>query len=143
MGKWNPWTHANDQHPNVDVYTTPCSVPGLYFPDEHAIIIAEGQSRIMRRSVLAEELAHLELGHRPHSNRIETERMELRARRWAALRLITLDELADAIVGTASWFEVAEYLDVDESLLRQRLGDLTVSERGTLWKKIGRKELGL
>jgi Zn-dependent peptidase ImmA (M78 family) len=120
-------------HPEVDVVLIPgLPVRGLYFPELQAICIRSGLTQSGRRCVLAHELAHHVLGHQPHPDRLERGRMEVRAARWAACRLISLEELAAAVRGALSWGEVAETLDVDEPTLRCRIGYLTDQERQRL-----------
>lgn len=126
---WSPWAAVAD-HPDVDVLFVPgLPTRGLYWPDRQTICIRSGLTRTMRRSILAEEYAHHQLGHRPHPDRSETARLELRARRWAARRLISLTELAAALRGASSWAEVAEALDVDVALLHARTACLSEGER--------------
>ncbi len=139
---WNPWREAG-RHLDVEVIVGPCPLPGLYFPDESAIVVGSGQSRAMRRSALAEELGHHVLRHRPHPDPLETARLEYRAQRWAASRLISLEQLAEAMAAAASWSEVAEHLDVDEWIARQRARELTPGERRGLRRLVGRRQLEL
>ena len=129
---WNPWAELGERTELTVVFVPGCPVPGAYFPDRNLIVVAAGQSRAMRRSVAAEELAHHELGHRRDTRPGEVERIEYRARSWAAERLITVEDLADALVGAASWPDVAETLDVDVVLLRDRLADLEYDDIQTI-----------
>jgi hypothetical protein len=139
---WSPWG-AVAGLPELEVLFVPgLPVRGLYAPHLQAIAIRTGQTRRMRRSVLAEELGHHELGHHPRSDRREVARMELRARRWAARQLISLHGLADALTA-ASWEQAAEQLDVDVALLHTRTACLTVGEVRELRRLVGRREMGL
>ena len=123
-------------HPEVDVIFIPgLPVRGLYAPSRNAIAIRAGQTRRVRRSVLAEELGHHRLGHRPTPHAAEVARMEVRASRWAARHLITVAGLAAAVRGAASWDEAAETLDVDLLTLKVRLGCLTDQERQELRRR--------
>lgn len=125
-------------HPELEVLFVPgLPVRGLYCPQQSAIVIRRGQTRRMRRSVLAEELGHHELGHTPASDRQATARMELRARRWAARQLISLTDLADALCDAGSWAEAAEQLDVDVDLLHARTAALTAGEMDRLRGLVG------
>ena len=105
------------------------------------IVIDRRQPRAIRRSAAAEELAHHDLGHRPHPDPIETARMELRAQRLAAVCLVTVEDLAGAIVGASSWFEVADALGVDPELLELRVRDMTDEERAGVVRLAGGKEM--
>ncbi len=131
---WSPWAEIG-RYPEVAVYHVPAPAPGLYFPDRGVIVIAAGSTRAQRRSALAEELAHHVLGHRPDLSALEVARQELRARRWAARRLLPLAALERAF-GTepdlGDLAGVAETLGVDEATLRFRLGDLEERERHRL-----------
>lgn len=139
---WNPWTEIGRRRLRLLVCDAP--VPGLYFPDESGeavIVIDRRQPRAIRRSAAAEELAHHDLGHRPHPNPVETARMELRAQRVAAVCLVAVEDLATAIVGASSWFEVADTLRVDPELLELRVRDMTDEERARVVRLVGGKEM--
>ena len=139
--RWDPWDEVGER--GVDVYECPCPAEGLYFPAENVIVVRRGLTGAQRRSVLAEELAHHTLGHRPNRDDVETARMELRARRWASRRLTSLDDLAEAIAAEDNWADIADRLDIDERMLRQRLDDLDDRDRRSLRQKLGRRELEL
>lgn len=136
---WDPWEHVDD----VEILIGPCPVPGLYFPADGVIVIDVGGTEVMRRSALAEELAHHELGHWPHQRRDEVARMEQRARRWASRRIIETGELVEAIIDATTWVEVAERLAVDPELLEFRINDMDEEERHNVWRAVGTRELGL
>ena len=139
---WNPWDELRRLAERVDVVFAPAPIPGLYFPDEATIVIAQGQTRTMRRSVVAEELGHHVLGHRPHIDPIEVGRMELRAKRWAAERLITIEALTSAVIAASSWSEVSESLDVAPEFLLQRVADLSSEQLGALRLLVGERDFG-
>jgi len=136
-GAWNPWTEAGqDRDLTIDFFDG--RIPaGLYSPVYDAIVIRHGLTRTRRRSVLAHELGHRALGHHPTTDLTETARMQQRADRWAAVRLITLPQLADALRGASSWFEVADTLDVDPDLLQVRVRGLTDDELDELRRMVG------
>ena len=141
---WNPWTEIGRRRLRLLVCDSP--VPGLYFPDvegEPVIVIDRRQSRAIRRSAAAEELAHHDLGHWPHPDPVETARMELRAQRIAAVRLVTVEDLAWAIVGASSWFEVADQLQVDPELLELRVRDMSDEERTRVVRLAGAGDVGV
>lgn len=140
--RWNPWRELG-RYPEVLLVFAPIPRPGVYFPDEQAIVVDSRQGRAMRRSAVTEELAHHTLDHRPHPDPIETARLELRARRWALERLIPIEELADALVAWLSLAEVAEALEVDEEMVQQRIDGLDPSARRLLRRRLGRRELSL
>ena len=107
------------------------------------IVIDRPQSRAVRRSAAAEELAHHDLDHWPHSDPVETARMELRAQRLAAVRFVTVEDLARAIAGASSWFDVADQLQVDPDLLELRVREMTNEERAEVLRLVGGREMGL
>lgn len=118
-------------------------VPGLYDPDRKVIVIGTGQTAAMRRSVAAEELAHHELGHRSHRCDTETARMELRARRWVARKLMSIEHLAAAMVCARSWDDVAVDLEVDLVLVKERIRALTDHETAESLHRIKLYEIGI
>ena len=67
-----------------------------YHPGERVIRLTPGMKGRVQRSVLAHEVAHHELGHRPLSPGIARERQEAAANRWAAELLISPLEYAAA-----------------------------------------------
>lgn len=79
--------------------------------------------------MLTHELAHHDLGHRPTTNPALADRQEERARRWAAVRLVDLQDLKAALRGADNLVEVAEELQVDPELLEVRLRWLDDNER--------------
>lgn len=119
------------------------SVDAIYLPAISAIVVRPRLPRAVRRSVLTEELAHHRLGHRSRTDPVEWARQELRAQRLAAVWLISIDALAEAIAACTSWREVAEHLDVDAHYLERRVKDLTDTELHTLRRTLGRLELDL
>ena len=126
--RWNPWAELRERPELTIVFVPMCPAKGAYFPDRNLIVIAAGQTRALRRSVAAEELGHHELGHRRSAVPGDTARMEKRARSWAAERLISVEALAEALVGAAHWDEVAETLDVDLAILMGRVEQLSGGE---------------
>lgn len=125
---WDPWLEET----SVDIYEAPLPVPGVYLPFDNAILIAKGQTESMRRSALAEELGHHVLGHLPHPNQAEVDRMEERAARWAAVRLVSIGDLMEALRSSDDVFDVAEELGVDPELLEVRIRWLSDDERREL-----------
>lgn len=78
------------------------------------------------------ELAHHDLDHWPVQDPVEEARQELRARRWAAVRLIDVDQILEAVKWTPYLHEVAELLDVDPDLLAVRVELMDDEERTLL-----------
>lgn len=67
-----------------------------YTPDDGTIRLTPGMKGRVHRSVLAHEIAHHVLGHRPVQPGLWRSRQEAAANRWAALHLIDADEYAAA-----------------------------------------------
>ena len=67
-----------------------------YYPGERVIRLTPGMRGRVLRSVLAHEVGHHELGHRPLAPGIERDRQEAAANRWAASLLISPLEYAAA-----------------------------------------------
>lgn len=142
MQEWDPWEHAVET--GADVFEMRgAPIPGVYFPSRDAIVIDPSQSAAVQRSALAEELTHRDLDHWPVDNEIENARLEVRARKYAAIRLMSIEALAQAMVAADSWFEVAEQLLVDPDLLMVRVRGLSGEERERVLRLVGRKETGV
>lgn len=127
---WNPWEGL--EKAGIDVGWSDLPITGCYFPAAKVIALGAQLSDAEARLVLTHELAHHALGHLPHADPLEVDRMELRARRWAAVRLLSLEDLATAMRSAGNLFEVAEELGVDPELLEVRLRWLTDEERKEL-----------
>lgn len=89
LGKYDPYEHAHSLGIEV-VERTVRTDNGLWVPDLRAIFLRPRMRTILRRSVLAHEIAHAELGHRS-----SPPKFELAADRRAARRLIDPDHLLD------------------------------------------------
>ena len=136
---WNPWDHVD----GLTVGYSHLVEGGRYYPTLELVVLGHRLTPRGERCALAHELGHHHLAHVPTRDVQCAERQELRAKRWAAVRLVELEDLAEAIAGAPSWFEVAETLDVDPELLEIRVASLTDAERSDLLGMVGRRELGL
>lgn len=67
-----------------------------YQPDDRTIRLRRGMTSRVTRSVLAHEIGHHVLGHRPTEFGPIRARQEREANEWAATQLITPDEYASA-----------------------------------------------
>jgi hypothetical protein len=74
---------------------------------------------------IAEELGHHHTGQKQvlRYRSIDDWRAEVRARRWAHMRLLTPDAIYTAARNTDDMFEIAEALDVSEEFLRESIDD--------------------
>lgn len=125
---WNPWK-AIGECVGLRLVLVDAPIPGSYWPDVNgeAVIVID-----TRQPAAAEELAHHELALFPHADPVETARMELRARRRAANRLVSIEGLASALRCCDTWDDVAQHLNVDPALLEARLHGLDPSEADAL-----------
>lgn len=105
---------------------------GGYEPTTATIRVAPGLSRRATSSILAHELAHAILGHRPAADPALRARQERRADEWAARLLITPKAYAEAeAVRGAHPASLAFDLDVTVEIvtayqrLLRRVGDAT------------------
>jgi Zn-dependent peptidase ImmA (M78 family) len=129
VNEWDPWREAEAAGLDVFEVSIPPPTKGLYDPTRGAAAISRGLSQVTTRSVLTHELAHHVLGHDGNCTPRDEARQEERARRWAAVRLVTLEDLAAALRLTDDFFELAEILHVDPELLEVRIRWLTEGER--------------
>lgn len=106
------------------------SAPGLGIPPIIGLSRGLFSNRAHFRTVLAEELGHhftsahdgLPKTFFHYKDRLEVCREEHRALRWAARYLIPADKLREAVTkGIKECWELAEYFEVDEDLVRFRL----------------------
>lgn len=96
------------------------------------------QRQAKRRSTLAHELAHIELGHVGGC----TPAQDVEADQLAARRLIPLDRLADALQWARCLDEAADELWVDRDTLSTRLRHLHPSERHYITNRAAARDDG-
>jgi Zn-dependent peptidase ImmA (M78 family) len=145
---YSPWGDAAVRLPHVHIELCPIApVRGAWVPSERVILLDDALSRVELRSVLAHEIAHVDNADHdcpprgPDRVRL-ARRRELAADTLAARRLITLDELADALAWARRAEEAAAELDVTVPILRRRLAALTPAEQLLLEQRIERIEGG-
>jgi len=142
MRNWDPLGgHLKETDVDLTWSTLPY-VDGAYVPDRQLVILHPGTTVVNQRSALAEELAHHELDHWPVEGLIELARMDLRARRWGAIRLIDVEQILEAVRWTPYLHEVAELLDVDPDLLAIRVELMSDEERTLLNERLRGMEAG-
>lgn len=91
------------------------------------IVMHPGQSQKQGRCTITHEMVHVEYGHT--SCAPDTECF---ARREAACRLISLDELLDVLSWTHEIEEAADELHVDLATMQDRIQALSADERALL-----------
>lgn len=142
---YSPWRHVGAM-PDIEVWTGDVLLhaDAYWEPDERVILIDRRLGQAARRSKLAHELAHIEAGDfcctvGPDADRLNG-RQERKANEIAARRLITLCDLADALIWALDPREVAEVLHVDASTVRARIRSLTAAEKQFIEDHIATRE---
>lgn len=118
---YDPHEHAQSLGINV-VYRRLRTANGLWVPDLRTIFLQNRMRAVHERSVLTHELGHVCLGHRE-----ETPRNEVAADRWAARRLVDLNELRDASRVTTDQGAWCHELNVSAHILDRFLRDNRVA----------------
>lgn len=84
---WNPDDHAH----RLGLRVIDASLPddhGRYYQEARLIVLREGLTPVTRRCMLGHELGHVRFGDTTSSEQIEA-----RAWRWAANRLVSVDDV--------------------------------------------------
>lgn len=145
MTSHDPWGALRDNHPDVTMAVTRLPAgQAWWLPEDRAIVLDDRLTQAERRSALAHELEHLVAGDthcdpKLHGGARIGRRREKAADHSAAKRLITLDELADALVWSLDYAEVAEHLHVDQRTVRARIKGLTQDEKNYIERRIAAK----
>ena len=145
MTAHSPYRSLREDHPDVTMAVTRLPAGRAWWlPEDRAIVLDDRLTQAERRSALAHELEHLAAGDThcdptvPGAGRIGRRR-ETAADRSAAVRLITLDELADALVWSLDYVEVAEHLHVDQRTVRARIRGLSADDKQYIESRIAAK----
>ena len=96
---------------------------GLY-GDDTIWINKDIPTTTRKTAILAEEIGHHEnnVGDITDQTKIENQKEEYKARKWASNKLIPDEAIKDAITrGYREVYEIADYLGVDEEFLRECL----------------------
>jgi hypothetical protein len=104
------------------------------------IRMATGQLQVERRCTITHEMVHVERGDTGCCD----EKAELRVRKEAARRLITITELGEAMIfhGEHDDEALADELRVDVDTLLVRKAWLHPAERGYLRRRLEQREMG-
>ncbi|MCI2898686.1 ImmA/IrrE family metallo-endopeptidase [Staphylococcus hominis] len=105
-----------------DDFVLPGSFSGIY--NDGVILIDKNTSSEKKLEILAEELAHHEITHGDIINQkdIQNKKYELKARRLAYEKLISLKDLIDAYLqGINNLYELANFFEVTESFVLQSI----------------------
>lgn len=142
--RYHPWRRARDEFPDWEVdysRTLPDGVAGKIVG--RVIYICSSLTQAARRSTLGHELEHVDRGTTEHiDDAWFRQREEATVDSIAARKLITLDELVDALAWTR--FEVgpecAGELWIDAHTLRVRVRNLTDDERAFIDEELERRQ---
>ena len=145
--RYEPWQDADARH-DLDWLLADDLPRGdaCWMPWWRLIVIRASLHPTRRRCVLAHELVHVDnddkqlVGCGPDGPR-QARRQESRTDREAARRLVSIDELAAAmLMHPASPRAVAHELDVTVDVLQRRLDDLGQDERSWLEQELARHD---
>ena len=143
---WSAWAELRLSHPDIWVHRCRLSEGvGWWCPDERVILVDERLDQRQTRCVLAHELGHVSLRHEACHDYGDdgwlAARLESAADRWAAARLVALDDLLDALVAHPDDVDaVCEHLDVTPDVVRTRLGMLEDAELAVLAARLAGQE---
>lgn len=137
---YDPWRDAGERHSDVIIRRTDClPARGAWFADARVILIERTLLRAERNTVLAHELAHVDLAHERSGRKWFDRRQERDADTLAASRLVTVEDLADALAWALCPEEVAHELDVTVDVVRRRIRSLTDDEKATIEQLLARR----
>ena len=137
---YDPWQTLAAQ-PDIELVVTRLPAGRAWWlPDVQGIALDDRLSQAERRAALEHELQHVAAGDTccrvgPDGDRL-SRRQERRTDDRAAQRLITVDELADALAWCLGYDELAECLHVDERTVRARIRTLTETEKDYIAARI-------
>lgn len=142
---WHPWRELRHL-PEVLFHVTDDLPSGnaWWSPAHEVILMRPGLLQVERRCSLAHELGHRALGHTgqcayPDSRR-QARRAEHHADRWAARKLIEVEDLARVSQWANGRAEAADELWVTPHMLEVRIDGLHPAERAYVRKRLGRDE---
>lgn len=138
---YDPGADAAERYPDITIRRADLPFAhAAYFPRRGLILINRVLSRRGWRCALAHELVHLDHGHPEPASDLLERRQEAATDREAARRLISLDDLADALRWALGPDEVADVLDVEAAVVRDRVRHLTDAEKFYIEERLGGDE---
>ena len=128
--RYHPWRHARDLDLTIEL------VPNLRARGTYSaglVQIRQGLSQRERRATLAHEIVHYERGDEGVAcSRWHLQKLERQVHLVAARRLITIEDLADAVISEPDYHCMAHKLWVDDYTFRLRLAHVTDKERAQI-----------
>lgn len=136
MHRRHPW-RALASHPEITLrWERMPGRLGQWCAFTQTITLHPDQSQAERRSTLTHELRHVAAGHVGACSPLVEEQMDDQAAR----ELISLDDLADALLWSQDEWEVADALWVDVATARDRIDRLTEAEKTYIEGRITAQE---
>lgn len=134
---YSPWDDARDRHPDVHIGRVDLRpARGAWVASERVILLDKRLVRAERNTVLAHEIAHVDLGHVMTGRKWFDRRQERQADALAADRLVDLHRLADALRWALCPEEVAHELDVTVDVVRRRIRALSNDEKAWIDERL-------
>lgn len=135
---YDPGADAAERYPDITIRRAELPFAhAAYLPRRGLILINRALSRRGWKCALAHELVHLDEGHPQAGSDVLEIRQEAATDRETARRLITLDALADALRWALGPDEVADELDVEGAVVRNRIRHLTDAEKTYIERRLG------
>lgn len=136
MSPWHPW-RALAGRPDITLrWERMPGRLGQWCALTRTITLHPDQSQAERRSTLTHELRHVAAGHVGVCSPL----VESQVNDQAARDLISLDDLADALLWSQDEWEVADALWVDVATARDRIDRLTDAEKVYIEGRIADRE---
>lgn len=130
---YSPWEDAAQRYPHIHIGRVDLRpARGAWIAAERVILLERTLGRAERNTVLAHEIAHVDLDHAKTGRKWFDRRMERDADDLAARRLVDLERLADVLRWALCPEEVAHELDVTVDVVRRRIRSLTVQEKDAI-----------
>ncbi|QAU07243.1 metallo-protease [Gordonia phage Asapag] len=128
--RYHPWRHARSLDLTIEL------VPNLRARGTYSaglVQIRAGLSQRERRATLSHEIVHFERGDEGVAcSRWHLQKLERQVHLVAARRLITVEDLADAVITEPDYASMAQKLWVDDYTFRLRLAHVTDEERAQI-----------
>lgn len=122
MGRYEDLLIQNSHLHICDTFELPGMFKGFY--DNGVILIDKNLSDAKKLEILSEELAHHEItyGNILNEQDIQNKKYELKARRLANEKLISLEGIIEAFLqGIHNLYELANFFEVTESFVLQSI----------------------
>jgi len=133
---YEPLDDLAQRYPHVTVAIAALGPAHAALVGRSLLLVDPPLTESQRRSSIAHEIAHLDLGHTADVNPALARRQELEADHLAAQRLISLSQLADVVSWCRDEQHMAQQLRVSSQSLKLRLQALSRKERYALDTRI-------